>query len=241
MTKDEAIERVKKLIIVVIDYLEGGYFHPDMIPQKPEMFGKGTNDELYNAYLRSDETMYGLDRTNGGSLNTGANGKQFWAIVDKYYTPYHANINYWNDKADGKRISANVGKQLKALLTEIIYNQFSALMHGNFTDTQIAQLLTGDPELLFNVLYLTWNGSGNFQTVAQLLKKNWSKTDKQKNELIQNWRKNKNSTFANGAAKIEKIYKTDDFKKAAGTSDSSNLWWLLGVAVIGGAILLNRK
>lgn len=241
MTKDEAIERVKKLIIVVIDYLEGGYFHPDMIPQKPEMFGKGTNDALYNDYLRSGETMYGLDRKNGGSLNTGTYGKNFWSLIDKVYTPYHANINYWNDKADGKRVSETVGKLLKGFLTNIMLGQFISLLEKNFTVEQYSKLLTGDPELLFNVLYLTWNGSGNFQTVANLLKKNWNKTDKQKNDLIQNWRKNKNSTFATGAAKIEKIYKTDGFKKAAGTSDSSNLWWLLGVAVIGGAILLNRK
>ena len=95
---------------LIINNLEGGYYHPDM---KANLRG---GERMGN----SGETMFGLDRVHGGSLNSSENGVKFWQIVDNNYGSHHAETKYYGDKADGKLVPASVGESLKDYLTEIM-------------------------------------------------------------------------------------------------------------------------
>jgi hypothetical protein len=69
----------------VIDYLEGGYFHPVHAFDKN---GKINTKSNFNLYSNSGETLYGIDRYAGNTegLRQGPKnqtGIDFWAAVDK--------------------------------------------------------------------------------------------------------------------------------------------------------------
>ena len=65
-------DKFKQITNMVIDSLEGGYYHPDMLKD-----GR-VKDARYGA---SGETMFGIDRLAGNSDKT-PQGKAFWKIMD---------------------------------------------------------------------------------------------------------------------------------------------------------------
>ena len=194
MTRNE----FNKICDAIIDNIEGGYYNPSYYQQKPEKFA---------GYEISGETMYGLDRANGGNtVNNSESGKKFWAIIDTAFKNGKNNINYWGDKADGKKyVSADVGKQLRPLAWNIIYSLFNT--NSKFLNDKALKAVLNDKKLLTQFIYACWNGSGHFKTFADIMNKAFAegKSNAEIYDLIQQQRRKINRFFALGADKLDKV------------------------------------
>ncbi len=136
--------RYRKIVSIIIDKLEGGYYHPDMLQD-----GR-VKDQRYS---NSGETMFGIDRKAGGSLNTSPAGLQFWSVID------NANARKtwpWNYKG------GSLGPKLAELTAEIMYPEYE-IYAGKYLSPAAKQIVDSDDRLLFNFIYATWNGPGEFQ------------------------------------------------------------------------------
>lgn len=138
----------KEIVTKVIDKLEGGYFHPNMLKD-----GR-VKDARYS---NSGETMFGIDRLKGGSINSTAAGKRFWLLIDNA----NAAKNWkWNYKG------GELEPELKSLASEMIeplYNNLSK----NYLSKQAIEIVNKNAALLFHFVYATYNGSGWFKKFAQ--------------------------------------------------------------------------
>ena len=203
------------LINEIINRIEGGYYHPDM---KAKLRG-GEN------MLSSGETMFGIDRKNGGNINTSAEGVAFWNLIDANYSDKHGNTAYYNDMADGKKIPANVGKQLRQYVEQIIMNLFNN--NVRFLSDGAKKIVLSSPELLLQFLYACWNGSGNFQKFANIVNaayQNGERNAKQLYNLVQEARRSRGGLWKKGADKLDVI--VANLRK-------SNGWLWLALAVLG--------
>ena len=138
----------KDIVSKVIDNLEGGYFHPNMLK----------DGRIKDArYLNSGETMFGIDRLKGGSINNTSAGKRFWLIIDTA----NADKNWkWGYKG------GQLEPELKALAAEMIeplYNNLSK----NYLSSKSFEIVNKNAALLFHFVYATYNGSGWFKKFAQ--------------------------------------------------------------------------
>jgi len=132
----------------VIDTLEGGYYHPLMLQD-----GRVKDSR----YSNSGETMFGIDRRQGGSINTTQAGQQFWNLIDNA----NAKTNWqWNYKG------GNLAPQLKDLASQMIYPEFSRMSDLYLSD-KAKPIVQGDSRLLFHFAYATWNGAGWFKKFAK--------------------------------------------------------------------------
>lgn len=194
-------------VSIIIDNLEGGYYHPDM----QSKLKNGAN------MLESGETMFGFDRKTGGTdVTQSTAGLAFWNIIDKYYSAHHTDIRYYNDKADGKKndIPAEVGVMLKAFAKTIMDDRFKNYSN-QFLTTSAKQIVNANPALTLQFYYACYNGAGNFQKFANIV--NTAIQDeitdpKTLYSLIQEKRRNmgfnneiSNNLFARGADKLDDI------------------------------------
>lgn len=129
---------------LVIDKLEGGYYNPDW---------HNTGD---NRYGKSGETMFGIDRKNGGSLNTSLAGKQFWGLIDKTKS---RDVWKWNYKG------GNIAEQLKEYVVDIMHPAYER-MATRYLDANTKAIVDNDSRLLFHFIYAAWNGEGWFKKFA---------------------------------------------------------------------------
>ncbi len=150
----------------VIDNLEGGYFHPNMIKdgrvKDNPVFHKKVIDGK-QVQSESGETMYGLDRANGGSLNTGPSGKAFWELIDKAGASKPKSQGGWayNYKATGE-----TALKLKQYLADIMFPAYDSLSKKYLPTKEAQQIVDADPRLSFHFAYATWNGPGFFKKFA---------------------------------------------------------------------------
>lgn len=142
-----APEKFEKVTQIVIDNLEGGYYHPNMQAANPTKFA---------IMGKSGETMYGIDRVAGGSINTTTAGKAFWALIDSQNASTTWKYGY---KAEG-----DIAKLLKRLAAKIIYDVYVNLCSRFGLDRSIVD---NDDCLLVHWCYACWNGSGHFQKWAK--------------------------------------------------------------------------
>lgn len=132
---------------LVIDKLEGGYYNPSW----HSSVNKG--DPRYSS---SGETMFGIDRKAGGSINDTTAGKQFWGIIDKAKNPQTWK---WNYKG------GNLAPQLKELVVEIMYPVYERNAK-NYLTPETKAIVDSDSRLLFHFIYGSWNGAGWFKKFA---------------------------------------------------------------------------
>jgi len=137
----------KEIVFKVIDKLEGGYYHPNMLKD-----GR-VKDARYS---NSGETMFGIDRLKGGSINSTAAGKRFWLLIDNAKA---ANNWKWNFK--GGELETEL-KSLAAEMIEPLYNNLSK----NYLTEQANEIVSKNAALLFHFVYATYNGSGWFKKFA---------------------------------------------------------------------------
>jgi hypothetical protein len=129
---------------LVIDKLEGGYYNPAW---------HSTGDSRYGG---SGETMFGIDRRAGGTLNDTAAGKQFWSLIDKTKT---RDVWKWN------YMGGAIAPQLKQYVVEIMYPTYEKFASRYF-DTKTKEIVDNDNRLLFHFIYAAWNGEGWFEKFA---------------------------------------------------------------------------
>tara|TARA_R110002126_G_scaffold64116_4_gene164357 strand:- start:473 stop:1150 length:678 start_codon:yes stop_codon:yes gene_type:complete len=188
--------KFKEVTKLVIDNLEGGYFNP---------LWHNVKDTRYNT---SGETMFGIDRKNGGYLNTTPSGLKFWALIDK-----NKNQKVWKWNYTGGALN----KELTDLTSEIIYPEFVKL-ENLYLKPKAIEIVNNNNKLLFNFIYATWNGAGWFKKFATDLNEAIAKGETNTEKLIQvvlNSRLNEglkknskpNSLIAQGGKKIANLFK----------------------------------
>jgi len=137
----------KQQVSKVIDNLEGGYYHPNMLKD-----GR-VKDARYS---RSGETMFGIDRLRGGSINNTAAGKRFWLLIDNANAK---NLWKWNYKG------GSLEPELKSLAAEMIQPLFNNLSK-TYLSSKAIEIINNNAFLLFHFIYATYNGSGWFKKFA---------------------------------------------------------------------------
>lgn len=189
----------EELVYLIIDNIEGGYYHPLM------------KDNLRNGDRLGDsgETMFGIDRKNGAPLFvTGTPAAiQFWQIVDDNFGEHHADVAYYNDKADGrKKTPATVGARLRLLTAAMIIDAYEK--NADYLSPGAREIVFNNPRLTLQFLYATYNGSGNFKLFADVMNAAYANGERSAQafwNLIQDARRRKGGLFAEGADKLENI------------------------------------
>jgi hypothetical protein len=162
---------------LIIDNLEGGYYHPDMYIKgaknvnggymPPSAFKKEGAD-----YGSSGETLYGLDRHAGWNnwysskrLTDSPQANLKYIYSGNYKFNSEDSKNFWTtlDKLDARNKwpwgyrGGNVQPQLKALCIKMMYPLFINNL-WNKLDDRAKILILKDNKLAFNYIYGVWNG-----------------------------------------------------------------------------------
>jgi peptidoglycan hydrolase-like protein with peptidoglycan-binding domain len=140
------------IVNTVIDNLEGGYYHPDMLQDGRIKDGR---------YGNSGETMFGIDRKTGPESNTPA-GQEFWRLIDAEDARSKWKPEYMlKDNPD-------LANKLRELVAQMMKPEFDQLSRRYLTP-ETADIVSKDPALTFHFAYATWNGSGWFQKFARVV------------------------------------------------------------------------
>jgi hypothetical protein len=178
----------RKITKKIIDNLEGGYYNPEW-HYKPIM-GK------------SGETLFGIDRKNGGTLNTGPAGIKFWNLVDK-----NKNKSTWTYNYRGGSLES----ELTDLVVDIMEPHYNSLANTYLTP-ESKKIVENDERLLFHFIYGSWNGPGWFQTFAKkfndAVKKGITNPDELSKIAVDSRIYSGNSLIARGGKKIDKLFDT---------------------------------
>jgi len=238
---------------LVIDKLEGGYFHPDMRSKNPGKFG---------AYHRSGETMFGLDRHAGHDLYYSTPRKtkdvleNLKYIYGNYYTFKNQNAKeFWTtiDKANARKNwgwlyrGGSNEKRLKELTGKIMFPRYEYLAN-KYLSAESKKLVESNPRILFHFIYAVWNGSGWFQKFAQKFNDAVGKGMRNKNALLEvalNSRINSgNNLISNGGKKIKNFINTIKLPESNYVSPSNNLSYapgiLFGILLISGYVFYKK-
>jgi hypothetical protein len=246
-------EQFQKITGVVIDKLEGGYFHPDMY---------ANNTAKFSSYGSSGETMFGLDRhaghdiyystprktdsvrdnikyiENGSYSYRTPEAKEFWTAVDKA----GARKNWsWNYKG------GNDYNRLKTLASDIIFERFLKYSKLYLTPEAL-KVVENDPRLTFNFSYAVWNGPAWFKKFADVINRAVASGITDSDKLVDIALKSRTDSsvklIRTGGEKIAKFIDevkqfdtSEDNKPKTGTSNTtkiviSSLLVALGVAAI---------
>jgi hypothetical protein len=161
---------------LIIDNLEGGYYHPRM--NKGNMGSSG-------------ETMFGLDRKHGQQEKT-ALGREFWGLIDKQNAKYNWPWNYKGGNISGKL------RELAAGIMDPLFNSYSR----KYLSDESYNIMMSDPRIYLNFAYATWNGIGWFKRFAEAFNKEVGKGITDLNRLTQfllNQRRNSGNKWISGS------------------------------------------
>jgi hypothetical protein len=167
-----------KIVGVIIDNLEGGYYHP-------QMFKDGRlNASNSSAYSTSGETMFGLDRTAGHSLFYSTprpknNVTEDIALIEsnayQYISSYAAEFWGAMDKANAKNTwkwnykGGDLYASLKLLTGQIMKPYCDSLVNQYLSQNKA--IVESDARLAFHFAYACWNGAGWFKKFASDINK----------------------------------------------------------------------
>lgn len=182
------------MVELVIDKLEGGYYHP----KKHKSSGMGD----------SGETMMGIDRKHGGTINTSPEGKEFWSIIDNAGASRPDSMGGWKWNYKG----GNLESKLKRIVGKIIekrYNEYST----RYLTPETKKIVDNNPGLLFHFLYAVWNGPGWFRRFAEKVNDQVKKGETDPKKLymtaLQSRLKSGNTLIARSGEKIDDIMGTN--------------------------------
>lgn len=145
---DLDVKDFDSIVAKVIDQLEGGYYHPDMLKD-----GR-VKDQRYSA---SGETMMGIDRKAGGDINTTPEGIEFWNLIDAANARTEWKWLYRGGPLE-QQLRKLAGKMIKRY-----YNQYAQ----RYLSEKALKIVNENPKLLFNFVYAVWNGPGWFKNFAE--------------------------------------------------------------------------
>lgn len=142
--------KFQKYIDIIIDNIEGGYYHPNMKEKNPDKFA---------VMGSSGETMYGMDRVAGAGLFKSESGKAFWAAIDKEDAAHKWTYNY--------KPTGTLATQLKGYVCDIQTAQFNTLAKKYLKEN--TSIVENDDCLCLHFFYGCWNGSWWFKYYAEKL------------------------------------------------------------------------
>jgi hypothetical protein len=196
-----------KAIGYVINYLEGGYFHPLHAWNSDGTF-KSTFDYRTKSSPNagnSGETLWGIDRPNGAHESSKdatikKAGVAFWAEVDKksgfgIYKAQNKTVKKYNWKVASYpkpttywKWLYNPGFTSGTVLADnakvIINNGFEKNMTTYFGSHPLYNIVKNDGRLLFLYYRAWWNGPGWFQKFARNLKNKYNAGETNVDKLI---------------------------------------------------------
>jgi hypothetical protein len=182
---DGEFKNFRQVTDKIIEKFEGGYYNPAWHYKS----GMG----------RSGETLFGLDRKHGGTLNTSSEGREFWRLVDQ-----NKNKEVWKHYY---MPTGSLNEKLRNLLSIILGRSYEELSK-KYLKPESRKIVESDPRLKFHFAYATWNGPGFFQKFANRLNQrieNQNILDPTK--LFKSAMQDRRDTvIASSAPKIEKIF-----------------------------------
>lgn len=181
------------IVDLIIDNLEGGYYHPDMLQDGRIKDGR---------FGASGETMFGMDRKAGGTEATGPLGQEFWALIDAEDARNKWKYGYM------LKDNPSLDRKLRKLSADIM-KPFFIKFSKSYLSPEAAEIISKDPGLTFNFAYATWNGEGWFQRFARTINEAVASGNKDPKSLLQiviDRRTNSgNSLIAQGGPKVGKV------------------------------------
>jgi hypothetical protein len=152
----------------VIDKFEGGYWHgPTVKNISTSKLGICSNHPS-NGMGVSTETMFGLDRYNGGIEST-SDGEKFFKIIDD--EKRELGMTNFCKKWRWLYRGGDKEEELKTLAAKIMKNYFDSNMVNFVKDKKLKNKILNNKALLLHMSYASWNGPGFFQKFANSLQK----------------------------------------------------------------------
>ena len=142
-------QEIRDMVNVIINYIEGGYYHPSMREKNPQKF---------RLFTSSTETLFGIDRYAGEWEKTSA-GQEFFNILDGQDASNKWSYMYKLED------NPSLAKKLKDLSADMINQKFVEYKKRYFSKEAL-DIVNSDAGLTFNFLYATYNGPGWFQKFA---------------------------------------------------------------------------
>jgi peptidoglycan hydrolase-like protein with peptidoglycan-binding domain len=180
------------MVNLVIDKLEGGYYHPDMLKD-----GR-VRDSRFGG---SGETMFGLDRMAGNNEST-PEGRLFWQYMDTFNARSNWAHNYM------AKDNPIVAEKLRVLAGNYIKPQYLNNIK-TYLSPEAAAIVNNYAPLTFNFIYATWNGPKWFGRFAKPLNQsiaNGNTDPKSLNDLVNSLRSGSgNSLIAQGAPIVTRV------------------------------------
>jgi hypothetical protein len=157
----KAMTSFAEVVKAVVVNLEGGYYN-----------GGGNGDARYST---SGETMFGIDRKQGGKLNSSPAGIKFWKIMDD---------NNAKTKWPWLYIPKDpIKSELYKLVAEMMKPTYDSYSKRNF-DKEVKTLVESDGRLYYNMVYAAWNGPGWFEGFAKVLNNAYKAGSKTSDQLL---------------------------------------------------------
>ncbi len=182
---------------VIIDKLEGGYYHPNMLRD-----GR-IRDRRYGA---SGETLYGMDRKHGTAFTNTPEGIKFWETIDRLDAK-----NKWEWNSMGGQYEG----QLKKLAVNMIKPKYNEFLSRYVKDKNIIDLINSNAGICINFIYAVWNGDKYFKDMANIIVRDYNNDIKDTNVMVSNLIKYRqshtSSLIRQGGDKLEKIIKDNDY------------------------------
>jgi hypothetical protein len=181
----------KQSVNKVIDTLEGGYYHPNMVK----------DGRLKSSYKmgKSGETMMGMDRKYGAGFAQTSAGKEFWKLIDDANAKNNWKWNYMGGPLESR---------LRALVTKMIQPEYERLSN-RYLDEKAREIVKKSPNLMFHFIYATWNGAGWFQKFANKINEavndGVTKISDLESIAMKSRKESGNSIIASGGQKISKL------------------------------------
>jgi len=118
----------KQSVNKVIDTLEGGYYHPNMVK----------DGRLKSSYKmgKSGETMMGMDRKYGAGFAKTSAGKEFWSLMDKANASQNWKHNYMGGSLENK---------LKNLVADMIKPEYDSLS-SKYLNSKAREIVKKSPD-----------------------------------------------------------------------------------------------
>ncbi len=137
-----------EFVKTIVDRIEGGYYHPKMQDRNPKKF---------SAMGDSGETMFGIDRKHGASLERESPAaKEFWNLIDQQNASENWPYLYTADD------NPTLKQKLIELSASFIGEWFRDLS-DRYLSPKAREIVMSDPKLKMNFFYAAYNGSGFFQ------------------------------------------------------------------------------
>jgi hypothetical protein len=147
---------------LIIDNIEGGYANEAHFKNLAKDV---KNDAIREAMENSSETMFGIDRLNGG-WDSHPVGSKFWQLIDEN--------SGWSDESLGKPrwghgyMGGGIEGKLRNYVYDMMLPNFSKYKNS-YLSSESKKLVDEDKRLTMHLLYACWNGPGFFQDFADVI------------------------------------------------------------------------